>query len=153
MSKVILVFGLPGSGKTTFCKMLMEELVQFSVTHLNADILREEYNDWDFSDAGRIRQAKRIRELADKQTSEYTLCDFVCPFRRIRQSLFKNDYCVFLNTINESRFEDTNKAFELPEAVEYNFIIEDFDSIKKSAHIINAILQYQLFSFELQPCS
>jgi adenylylsulfate kinase len=153
MSKVILVFGLPGSGKTTFCKMLMEELKQFSVTHLNADKVREEYNDWDFSSDGRIRQAQRMRELADKQISEYTLCDFVCPFSHIRQSLFKSAYCVFLNTIKEGRFENTNKVFESPRPSEYNFIIEEFDSIQKSAHIISAILQYQLFSFEQQPCS
>lgn len=147
MSKIILVFGLPGSGKTTFCKHLIKEMEGISVVHLNADEIRAQYNDWDFSMEGRIRQAKRMRDLADKQDSEYVLCDFVCPINKVRRELFKDCYNVFLNTINKSRFEDTNKIFEYPQLDTVNFEIHDFHRIKYSAHVISAILQYQLFAF------
>lgn len=149
MSKIILAFGLPGSGKTTFCKHLIQEMKEISMVHLNADEIRAQYNDWDFSMEGRIRQAKRMRDEADKQDSEYILCDFVCPIDKLRRELFKDCYTVFLNTINEGRFDDTNKIFEYPQLDTVNFEIHDFSKIKYSAHVISAILQYQLFAFGL----
>ena len=119
------------------------------MVHLNADEIRAQYNDWDFSMEGRIRQAKRMRDEADKQDSEYILCDFVCPIDKVRRELFKDCYTVFLNTINEGRFDDTNKIFEYPQLDTVNFEIHDFGKIKYSAHVISAILQYQLFAFGL----
>ena len=61
--KVILIMGLPGSGKTTLAKELVPLL---NAKWLNADKVRTEYNDWDFSDAGRVRHANRMRELSKK---------------------------------------------------------------------------------------
>jgi adenylylsulfate kinase len=148
MSKIILVFGLPGSGKTTLCKHLIQEMKEISMIHLNADEIRAQYDDWDFSTEGRLRQAKRMRDLAEKQDSEYVLCDFVCPVNKTRLDLFKDSYVVFLNTIDKGRFEDTNKIFEHPQLDTVNFEIHDFNKIKYSAHIISAILQYQLFVFD-----
>ena len=50
--------GLPGAGKT----YLAEKLVPLvNAVHLNADKIRSEYNDWDFSDEGRERQANRMK--------------------------------------------------------------------------------------------
>ena len=40
----ILIFGLPGSGKTTLAKLLVP---MFNAVWLNADKVREEANDWD----------------------------------------------------------------------------------------------------------
>ena len=121
---------------------------EISISHLNADEIRAQYNDWDFSIEGRLRQAKRMRDLAEKQDSEYVLCDFVCPIIKIRLDLFKDSYVVFLNTIDKGRFEDTNKIFEQPQLDTVNFEIHDFGKIKYSAHVISAILQYQLFVFD-----
>ena len=61
--KKILIMGLPGSGKTT----LASELVPFlNAKWLNNDKVRKAANDWDFSEEGRVRQAKRMSELAEK---------------------------------------------------------------------------------------
>ena len=51
----ILVFGLPGSGKTTFARQLSAGHAYF-----NADEVRKMFNDWDFSAEGRTRQAQRM---------------------------------------------------------------------------------------------
>ena len=57
----ILIMGLPGSGKTTLAKLLAP---MFNAIWLNADEVRKEANDWDFSEQGRIRQANRMNTLA-----------------------------------------------------------------------------------------
>ena len=54
----ILVFGLPGSGKTTFSKKLLEH--KNNIDHYEADKVREAFNDWDFTKDGRLRQASRM---------------------------------------------------------------------------------------------
>jgi adenylylsulfate kinase len=85
--------------------------------------VRKEYNDWDFSSEGRTRQAKRMRHLADEivSTGGIAVVDFVCPTRETRK-IFDGDFVIYLNTIKESRFEDTNKMFEEPNADEYDFM-------------------------------
>ena len=52
--KIILIMGLPGSGKTTLASELVSLL---KAKWLNADEVRKEANDWDFSEEGRKRQA------------------------------------------------------------------------------------------------
>jgi len=115
--KIILIMGLPGSGKTT----LADELASMiEVKRLNADEVRKEANDWDFSEAGRTRQAKRMANLAKKLKDEgnYVIADFVCPTVEARK-LFPADYIVWVNTIKEGRFEDTNRMFVKPEKFDY----------------------------------
>ena len=59
--------GLPGSGKTT----LAEELAPLlNAKRLNADEVRKEANDWDFSEEGRKRQARRRADFAKKVKEE-----------------------------------------------------------------------------------
>ena len=65
--KKILVMGLPGSGKTTLASKLAPLI---KAKWLNADKIRKELNDWDFSEKARLRQAKRMSELADKYIKE-----------------------------------------------------------------------------------
>lgn len=114
----VLVFGLPGSGKSTLSEPLAE---QVDGVWLNADAIREEYNDWDFSDEGRMRQAMRMRYLADgvSKAGSIAITDFVCPFQRARDA-FDPDFTIWLDTIPEGRFEDTNKIFEKPKHVDYH---------------------------------
>jgi adenylylsulfate kinase len=118
----ILIMGLPGSGKTTLAGDLLHLLNNNYKCHwLNADKVREQFNDWDFSEAGRERQARRMKDLANLhgQYNEIVICDFICPFQKTRDE-FNADFLVFMNTIDQSRYEDTNKVFEPPK----NFDIE-----------------------------
>ena len=119
--------GLPGAGKTTFtAKLGAGMFFKTAVTILNGDAVREQYNDWDFSLEGRLRQAHRMRELADSEISDgrFAVCDFIAPTEEIRR-IFAADYTIWMDTIAEGRFEDTNKIFESP--TEYNLRITDFN--------------------------
>lgn len=120
----ILIFGLPGSGKTTLAKLLVP---MFNAVWLNADKVREEANDWDFTIEGRDRQANRMRLLAYQATSENrnVIADFVCPTKWNRKE-FDADYTIWMNTIKQSRFEDTNKLFEEPKNPD--FIVTHFEA-------------------------
>ena len=114
----ILIFGLPGSGKTTLAKPFADLI---GGIHINADAVRELYNDWDFSLSGRIRQAVRMRHLADGvvMAGKIAVADFVCPTEAARLE-FAPDYTVWMDTIKEGRFEDTNTLFEKPDDVDYH---------------------------------
>jgi adenylylsulfate kinase len=120
----VLVFGLPGSGKSTLAEPLAEVV---EGVWINADTVREKYNDWDFSVEGRMRQAARMRHLADgvSMAGKIAITDFVCPFQKARDE-FEPDYVIWMNTITEGRFEDTNKAFETPDVESVDYIVDSF---------------------------
>tara|TARA_B100001939_G_scaffold287165_1_gene257572 strand:+ start:854 stop:1270 length:417 start_codon:yes stop_codon:yes gene_type:complete len=114
----ILVMGLPGSGKTYLTERLVPLL---KAAWYNADKVREMANDWDFSDDGRTRQSNRMRAFADfeKNNGRFVVCDFVCPTKNTRLN-FDADIIIWMDTISEGRFEDTNKLFQKPEKVTYH---------------------------------
>ena len=116
--------GLPGSGKTTLANELAPML---NAKRLNADQVRKEANDWDFSEEGRSRQAKRMADLAIKlnETGNYVVADFICPTPEAR-SLFPAEFIIWVDTIKEGRFDDTNKMFVKPE--KYNFHVTTQDA-------------------------
>ena len=109
--------GLPGSGKTTLASKLVPLL---NAKWLNNDKVRREANDWDFSEEGRIRQAKRMADLAEKYKKEghYVVADFICPTPKARE-LFNADYVVWVDTIDKGRFDDTNAMFVKPEKFDF----------------------------------
>jgi broad-specificity NMP kinase len=143
-TKRILIMGLPGAGKTYFAERLKQFLedhvkpinenslipildAKISVTWLNADEIRKQYNDWDFSIEGRIRQSQRMRDLADKSNTDYCVVDFVAPLPEMRHN-FKADWTIWIDTIEQGRFEDTNKMFTPPEV--YDFRITEQNAEK-----------------------
>lgn len=139
----ILIMGLPNSGKTTFAKKL-KELLEVKghmsyerammlpintnpiVTWFNADDVRKRFNDWDFSKEGRIRQSIRMADFAISAGGDYVICDFVAPLPEMRNN-FKADWTIWMDTIDEGRFEDTNQLFVKPDV--YDFRIPNWDNL------------------------
>lgn len=121
----ILIMGLPGSGKTYLAERLQPLL---EAAWYNADKVRSMAGDWDFSDDGRTRQSLRMKNLADFEASHnrFVICDFVCPTEETRK-IFEPDVLIWLDTIKEGRFEDTNKIFEEPENCDFK--IQEWNDI------------------------
>ena len=115
--------GLPGAGKTTLANELAPMI---NAKRLNADEVRKAADDWDFSSEGRIRQAKRMAEFALKLKAEgnYVIADFIAPTPEAR-NLFPADYIIWVDTIKEGRFDDTNKMFVKPDKFDYHVTTQD----------------------------
>tara|TARA_B110000858_G_scaffold122639_1_gene139862 strand:- start:1737 stop:3035 length:1299 start_codon:yes stop_codon:yes gene_type:complete len=148
----ILIFGLPGSGKTTLADKLGTIL---DAERVNADEERKRLNDWDFTPEGRLRQAKRMRDMADDLVSQgfTVVVDFVCPTRETRK-IFDADFSIFLNTINESRYEDTNKMFEKASGEEVDWWDNAYDiDIGRLTDMIKQSDDYCKFHNDLQKWS
>jgi adenylylsulfate kinase len=145
----ILIMGLPGSGKTTLAKTLHDLLLfnRYDSCWLNADKVREQFNDWDFSDQGRERQAIRMMSLANLkgQYDDIIICDFVCPLQKYR-NIFDPDILVYMNTIDKSRYEDTNSIFEPP-------IKPDLEVLKLDSHLYAKIIFQQIVHILDKKCN
>jgi len=146
--------GLPGSGKTYLAEALKKYLEQHgtradygemlpitgfaaTVTWFNADDVRRKYNDWDFSKEGRIRQSLRMLEFALASDTDYVICDFVAPIPEMRNN-FKADWTIWMDTIEEGRFEDTNKLFVPPDV--YDFRVTEKNAEKWAEFVGNHII-------------
>ena len=121
--KIILIMGLPGAGKTTLANEL-SKLIECK--RLNADEIRKAANDWDFSEEGRKRQATRMSDAALKIKKEgnNVIADFICPTPAARE-LFPADYIIWVDTIKEGRFEDTNQMFVKPNKFDFHVTTQD----------------------------
>ena len=123
----ILVCGLSGSGKTTLAKQLAHRL---KYPHLNADELRAEANDWDFSAEGRMRQARRVAEKL--KALDNAVVDVIAPLK-IHRTVVSADKVIWMDTCNESKYKDTDALFEAPtdaDLVVKSFVY-DVDDIAK----------------------
>ena len=163
MTQRILIMGLPGAGKTYLAQALKQyietngdlmkinpqrvltyegipgpDFFKVGVDWFNADDIRKKYNDWDFSDAGRIRQSLRMFQFAIECSGEYVICDFVAPLVEMRNN-FKADWTIWVDTIDKGRYEDTNKAFVPPEV--YDFRITEQNAEKWAEFIGSHILE------------
>ena len=153
-AKRILIMGLPGAGKTFMATALKQYLEDHSgmfhddremahqsyatVEWFNADDVRKKFNDWDFSQEGRIRQSHRMRELADKSSADFVIVDFVAPLPEMRYN-YKADWTIWMDTIDAGRFEDTNKMFTPPDV--YDFRITEQNAEKWAEFIGQHILE------------
>ena len=127
--------GLPGAGKTYMANILSKKINAYWI---NADQVRKENNDWDFSHEGRRRQANRMFDLCEKsiKNKKDVVADFVCPTEKTRK-MFKADLVIWMDTIKKGRFEDTNQMFEEPK--QYDFRVKKFDAENISEEIIKKI--------------
>jgi hypothetical protein len=152
MTQRILIMGLPGAGKTYLAQALKtylekngdlmkinpqrvmnyegipsDNFMQIGVDWFNADDIRRKFNDWDFSKEGRIRQSLRMLQFALECSGEYVICDFVAPLVEMRNN-FKADWTIWVDTIREGRYADTNAAFVEPE--QYDFLVTEQNAEK-----------------------
>ena len=138
----ILIMGLPGAGKTTLAQAL-RDLIQDNnktVEWFNADLVRQTYDDWDFSDEGRIRQSVRMRTLADKIKSDYVICDFVCPLPVMRDNS-NADFVIWIDTLKQGRYENTNQVFVAPD--KYNVRVTE-QNAEKWAKVIYEQISHKI---------
>lgn len=117
--------GLPGSGKTWLGKRLSKH---FGVPLWDADVIRKIYNDWDFSNEGRYRQANRMRKLAE--LDNISISCFICPLPSLMK-VFSPDRIIWMNTLQKGRYEDTNNIFIEP--TNYDICIKTWLN-KKTLH-------------------
>jgi adenylylsulfate kinase len=150
----ILIMGLPGAGKTYLAQALKQHLESHSVLFhpsaetvhssqarvewFNADDVRKRFNDWDFSQEGRIRQSHRMRELSDDSSADFVIVDFVAPLPEMRYN-FKADWTIWMDTIDAGRYEDTNKMFTPPDV--YDFRVTEQAADKWAEFIGTHILE------------
>lgn len=129
----VLICGLPGSGKTTFAKFLIQQYINNNIPYLwlNGDKVREGSNDWDFSMEGRLRQTVRMNNLANGIKDKDVIIDYVCPLEEYRY-LISPSYLVYLDTGTDTKHENTKKIFEVPNKPD--IIITNKDAIELSAN-------------------
>lgn len=134
---IIQIIGLPGSGKTELAKALKERI---NAIHLNADEVRATVNsDLGFTPEDRLEQARRMGEMARliaKQGVAPVIVDFVCPTDLTRAAFGKPDILIYMNTIKEGRFEDTNKMFETPSSYDYAYNNHNMNPNQKATDLI-----------------
>ena len=128
----VLIMGLPGAGKTTLAQALVSKLLDMdkTVNWCNANEVGKDNDDWDFSDAGRMRQAHRMNQLAKESNADFVICDFVCPTPLLR-AIFSPNYNIWVDTIHEGRYEDTNAKFTPPSNFNFRVIEQDAEKYSK----------------------
>lgn len=118
VSRKILVMGLPGSGKTTLCKVLARRL---NAVHFNNDEVRANINkDLGFSLEDRLEQARRMGFLCDLvvRSGGTAIGDFICPTPETRAA-FGDAFVIWVDRIAAGRFEDTNRIFVPPDHFDF----------------------------------
>ena len=141
MKRKILIMGLPGSGKTTLAELLVPKL---QAVWFNADAIRSEISkDLGFTEEDRLEHARRMGKLCEfsSKYGSFSVADFVCPTKKARE-LFNADFTIWVNRIEEGRFEDTNKMFEKPS----NYDIELKDGTPQEwVEQVMAVLQPEMW--------
>jgi len=140
---IIQIIGLPGSGKTT---LAVELASRINAIHLNADYVRSTINsDLGFSPEDRIEHARRMGEMAKMLSSQGldVVVDFICPTQTTRGAFGKPDILIWMNTIKEGRFEDTNKLWEDPTSFDLRL-----DTLDAKRHASFVIISFHLHDWK-----
>ena len=82
--KIILIMGLPGAGKTTLANEL-SKLIECK--RLNADEIRKEANDCDFSEEGRFEDTNQMFVKPEKFNFHVTTQDAKLWASKIKEDL------------------------------------------------------------------
>ena len=152
----ILIMGLPGAGKTTLARALERSLQarRVPVTIIDGDAVRAFWHDVDFSEEGRVKQARRIGGMASDlvQQGLTTLCSFVCPTPDARHAFWDETpdevvpFTVFVDRVTESAYPDTNRMFIPPGFHDYAVNAEE--SVGESVAAILAKLNVHTFDVQ-----
>ena len=147
---IVLLMGLPGSGKTTIAGAISDRVNGF---HLNADEVRGGVNsDLGFTPEDRVEQARRMGEMArliESRQDRPVIVDFVCPTKETRAAFGEADVVVWVDTIKEGRFDDTNKLWEDPEHYDHHIIVtgdEHTDAVATRA--ITVVRKFGMFDWK-----
>ena len=133
----VLIFGLANTGKSYLSSLIKNNTNQ-TIAYFNADEIRAKYDDWDFSDAGRKRQAQRAVDFGS-QDADIILWDFICPFKAAREALGA-DAVIWMNTNSSSKYGDTDAVFEKPDECDLEITSDMWWSDVATQETLNLVL-------------
>jgi len=131
---ITLIIGLPGSGKTALATLLVAKT---NSIHLNADQIRAELSsDLGFTIEDRIEQARRIGAIARLLSNQGkdVVVDFICPTEQTRQAFGFADKIVWMDRIEEGRYQDTNSIWEDP--IKYDLRIKSNLTVEQEVELV-----------------
>jgi hypothetical protein len=130
---IILIIGLPGSGKTSLAQSLASKI---NFIHINADDVRSDLSsDLGFTNEDRIEQARRMGAVARllSNQGQNVVVDFVCPTEQTRQAFGHADKIIWVDRIEQSRYEDTNSIWKTPQ--NYNLRIKSNLTVEQEVEL------------------
>lgn len=142
----ILIMGLPGAGKTTLAHALCN--VMLNTVMYDGDQVRLVTNNWDFSDKGRLLQARAIGEMCEAAMAmgATAIASFICPTPTTREVFWGDTplpdrFLIFVDRIVAGAYPDTNALFVPPNAPD--FVVNPEDTVNKCVRNIMVLLQQQ----------
>jgi adenylylsulfate kinase-like enzyme len=130
---IIVIFGQPGSGKTTIAKKFIGE----GFHHIDGDQLRDVFKNKDYSKEGRIKNLNRASDIAhylNKVKNFNVVVSVVYPYEEAREYLNKltRDVKWIYLIYEEDRYKEQFKVkdFELPNRDDIDLMLNtSLDSI------------------------